>query len=234
MSTFDIVVLVLVSLSVVYSFFKGMVREIFSLLAYAGGYFAATRFSEDVAGYMGEFMPNETIAGAIGFGLVFIGVSIAVAFLGKGVRRLMHSAGGLSGFDRMLGGILGAVKASFVLAVIMIPLVFFPDVDEKISRDSVVAPYLKKASVILRQNMFTGEEFRKGLSGVDLDGIKGKIKGAEDIKEGLSLLQKLKNLPGEITDKTRNLFSSKDSPHDEHPNESKKELEKMLRSFKKD
>lgn len=234
MSTFDIVVLSLIGLSVVYSFFKGMVREIFSLLAYAGGYFAATRFSEDVAGHIVEFMPNETIAGAIGFGLVFIGVSIAVAFLGKGVRRLMHSAGGLSGLDRIVGGILGAVKASFVLVVIMIPLDFFPDIDEKISRDSVVAPYLKKASVTLRQNMFAGEKFQKGLPGVDLDGIKEKIKEAEDVKEGLSLLQKLKNLPGEITDKTKKLFSSKDSPQNEHPSKSKKELEKMLRSFQKD
>ena len=44
MTPFDIFVAVVLGFSLIFSLMKGFVREIFSLLAYVGGYFMATKY----------------------------------------------------------------------------------------------------------------------------------------------------------------------------------------------
>ena len=46
MPLFDSLVAIVLALSLIYSMVRGMVREIFSLLAYIGGYFIATNYRE--------------------------------------------------------------------------------------------------------------------------------------------------------------------------------------------
>jgi len=230
MSTFDIVVFLLLGASLVYSFFKGMVREIFSLLAYAVGYFLALKFHENVAAYVGGFVPGELLAEVISFGLIFMLASIVVKFMGKGVQSLMKSAGGISGFDKVMGGVLGVLKGVFIVAVVMIPLEFFPDIDKKVSRGSVLAPYFKQFSSTLRQNMFSEEALGKKSANATRGAEKKLPSGLDGIKEKLGILKKFQDLPGDIKDKLGGLISSNGPPQDEHPEKSKKELEKLLRS----
>ena len=78
MSSFDIVVSIFLGVSLVYSLVKGMVREIFSILAYASGYFAASRFYDYAAAHMDGWISNELLANTIGFGLIFIAVTLAI------------------------------------------------------------------------------------------------------------------------------------------------------------
>ncbi|MFQ5673328.1 MAG: CvpA family protein [Nitrospinales bacterium] len=234
MSTFDTVVLLLLGASLIYSFFKGMVREIFSLMAYAFGYFLALKFHETLAVHVSGFVANKLLAGIISFGLIFMTTSIAIKLMGKWVQNLMHSAGGISGFDKVMGGALGVLKGLFIVGIVMIPLEFFPDIDKKVSSGSVLAPYLKQVSSLLRQNMFSVEALEKKPADVKSEDKKELPSSVKDVKEKLSILKKFQNLPQGIKDKVGGLISSNGPPQDEHPEKSKKELEKLLRSKLKD
>lgn len=234
MSTFDIAVSIFLSVSLLYSLIKGMVREIFSILAYASGYFAASRFYGYATAHMSGWISNELLANIVGFGLIFIAVTLAIKLVGVWLQGVLRSAAKLSGFDRLMGGILGVVKGLFVLGVVMIPLDFFPDMAAKVTRDSVLAPHLRQISSFLRQNMFEQEKSGGGPLNFDLNAIKQKSVEIGKFREKLDVLEKLKKLPLEIKDQVKSIFSKNDDPMEEHPQKSKSELENIIRSYQKD
>jgi membrane protein required for colicin V production len=244
MSTFDIVVLVLLGISLVYSFFKGMVREIFSILAYGGGYFAAARFSEDATGYLIKFIPNQTIARLVGFGLLFIITSIIISFIGKWVRGLMKSAGGLSAFDRLMGGVLGVAKGVFILTIIMIPFEFFPEVSEKVSQGSVTAPYLKQFALVLRQNVIPPDKLKAMSmpSGLSFGGTVVEKKPANapgtspqptEASGNLDVGKLVENLPDDVKKKAMDMLASGAQPRDNISEKDRKEMDDLIRSIQK-
>ena len=208
MSTFDSGILIVIGLSLGFSFFKGMIREIFSLLAYFTGYFCANRFNTEAAGYLKEFISNQTMANIVGFFLIFLGVSIVVKLIGKMFKGLM-AASGMSTFDRLIGALLGVVKAVFFISMGVMILELFPDLDKKVTEDSKTAPYLRQSAALLKQNMFSKGTLNKGSE--VLDSIKKK---AESLKQ----LQELSQTSGS------------ENPQDNHTQLSKEQLESILKA----
>jgi membrane protein required for colicin V production len=208
MSTFDSGILIVIGLSLGFSFFKGMIREIFSLLAYFTGYFCANRFNTEAAGYLKEFISNQTMANIVGFFLIFLGVSIVVKLIGKMFKGLM-AASGMSTFDRLIGALLGVVKAVFFISMGVMILELFPDLDKKVTEGSKTAPYLRQSAALLKQNMFSKGNLNKGSQ--VLDNIKKK---AESLKQ----LQELSQPSGS------------QSPQDNHTQLSKEQLESILKA----
>ena len=208
MSTFDSGILIVIGLSLGFSFFKGMIREIFSLLAYFTGYFCANRFNTEAAGYLKEFISNQTMANIVGFFLIFLGVSIVVKLIGKMFKGLM-AASGMSTFDRLIGALLGVVKAVFFISMGVMILELFPDLDKKVTEGSKTAPYLRQSAALLKQNMFSKGTLNKGSE--VLDSIKKK---AESLKQ----LQELSQPSGS------------QNPQDNHTQLSKEQLESILKA----
>lgn len=246
MSTFDIIVLSLLFVSLVYSFFKGMIRELFSILAYGGGYFMAARFNEDAIAYLIKFIPNQTIARLVGFGLLFMVTSIVISFIGKWVRGLMKSAGGLSAFDRLMGAVLGVCKGLFILTIIMIPFEFFPDVSEKISQGSVTAPYLKQFALVLRQNIIPQDKLKSismpsglSFSGMVVDKKSAKATGsdkqqAEKASSGNLDIGKLaEGLPDDIKKKAMDMLTPGAKAQDNISEKDRKAMDDIIRSIQK-
>ena len=232
MATFDLSILLLLGVSLIYSFFRGMIREIFSILGYTSGYLMAIKFHEPAAAYLHGFIHNKLLGQIVGFCLIFILASIVVKLLGQWVQKLMKLAGGLSGFDKIMGGILGLAKGLFILSIFIIPLEFFPDIDKKITVGSVFSPYLKSLSSVLRQNMFNDKKLGN-ISGDPAPNYFKKIpssSGYLNKKNKLGLMGKLKNLPRDIKSAIVKIIPQNGSPQDEYSEKSKKELEELLRS----
>ena len=208
MSTFDIVILSVVGLSLGFSFFKGMIREIFSLLAYFTGYFCANQFNVEVSVYLEQFITSKTTANIFGFFLVFIGVSIAVKLVGKLFKNLM-AASGMSTFDRLVGAFLGVVKAVFFLSLGMMVLELFPDLDKKVTEGSQVAPILRQTSIIVKQNMFSKDAIDKG------------SKAIGNFKEQVDALKQLNEIAQP---------SGTENPQDSHSQHSKEQLVRILKA----
>ena len=62
MTTFDIIVFSVLGLSTVLSFFKGFVKEIFSLFSYLGGYLMAVNYQQDFSQVFIENIPSKGVA----------------------------------------------------------------------------------------------------------------------------------------------------------------------------
>jgi len=217
MTSFDIFVSVVLGISLIFSLMKGFVREIFSLLAYVGGYFTAVKYQATLAKILMASIPSKPIAKLAAFAAIYIVTAIIISLMGKIAKGMLWSGTDLSMFDRLLGGIVGLARGVAIMVAVTFPLQFFPEVSKKLTEDSYTAPYLAKVLKFVKQN--SGSlNIRKKLSELDMDGAKQKFEELKDLK-------KLKDTFDDLTDNNK--------PLDQYSPEDQKKLEEILKAVDK-
>lgn len=221
LNTFDILITLILLISLVYSVFKGMVREIFSFFAYIGGYLMALNFQDEAIKILSEYVPNPTFTKLLSFMIIFTLTVVAISLMGWGIRKVIHSTPGLSGMDRFLGGAFGLLKGVVISVTILFILGVFPDFQKKALYGSKLAPYLQTASNIL-SNTMESPEFKDLAPEIPMDNIKDTY-------------DKLKNLGQNYKSiKLSSDGSSADPmPQDNHTDDDKKKLQDILHNVDK-
>ena len=139
MNTLDIVFLVLIGASILYSLIRGLVREIFSFLSIILGFFGASYGYSSLAQWLKRWATNETLAQILAFAILFIAVALVVGLLGRVLSRLIHK-GYLGWADRMGGAAFGFLKAILLVAIIVLVLTAFLPQRNPILLESKVSP----------------------------------------------------------------------------------------------
>jgi membrane protein required for colicin V production len=225
MSVFDSLVIIVLSISLIFSVIRGMVREIFSLLAYIGGYFLAMNYRADLSITLNQYISNPTASEIISFGLIFIAGVVGISLVGKLIKKLIHSAPGLSTLDRTFGGILGVAKGVIILIILMFPLRFFPELNADITRDSYFAPHFNNLSQTVARTLDSDsiiEHFPK----IDLSRVKENIGNWKGLDK---LAQDLENK----TNSSENSEDLKGEPQDKYTKEDENKLKDILLSLDK-
>jgi membrane protein required for colicin V production len=218
MPLFDSIAAIILIISLIYSMVRGMVREIFALLAYIGGYFAAVTYGKQFSSNLESYISSPTALQIISFAIIFIVTMFAISLIGKGIQKLVHSAPGLSGLDRVFGGAIGLAKGIILLIILLFPLKFFPDIHKELTRDSFMAPKLIEISKVLGRGVDT-EKIVDKLPKFDLDGVKEQINDLKNIKD--SLTQKNSEI------------ETKNTLQEDHSTEDKNKLNDILLSLDK-
>ena len=139
MNTLDVIFLILIGASVLYSLIRGLVREIFSFLSIILGFFGASYGYSTVAQWLKRWITNETLAHILAFAILFIIIALVIGLLGRVLSRLIHK-GGLGWADRMGGAAFGFLKAVFLVAIIILVLTAFLPPKSTILLESRVSP----------------------------------------------------------------------------------------------
>ncbi|CAN5169956.1 CvpA family protein [soil metagenome] len=116
----DCVIVLMLVLSLVIAAFRGLVREIISLVGWLVAIVCAWLYGPLVAHYM----PDDWTAPArllAGYCTAFFGTLILAAVMGYAASRIVKAAG-LGGVDRLLGAAFGVVRG-LVMVVVMVALV---------------------------------------------------------------------------------------------------------------
>ncbi len=139
MNTLDIVFCVLIGLSVVYSFIRGLVREIFSFLAVILAFLGASYGYESVALLLGRWMENGTVARIISYLALLIIISVIVSVTGRILSGAVRKAN-LGWADRTGGAAFGFLKAILLISIIVLVLTSFLPAKSKLLTESKVSP----------------------------------------------------------------------------------------------
>jgi len=139
MNLLDIIFLALAAASVIYSLVRGLTREIFSFLAVVLAFFGAGYGYSRAAGWLQEWVHQETLAQILGFAAIFLLVALAVSLLGRLLSGAIHK-GGLGWADRVGGAAFGLLKAVLLIAIILLVLTAFLPPRSEILRESKVSP----------------------------------------------------------------------------------------------
>jgi len=228
MTTFDVVVYSLLGLSVIFSLFKGFVKEIFSLLSYLGGYLMASKYQGVFSQLIMESIPSKPIAKLIAFAGIYIMTAIIISLMGRIARGFIMSATQLSGFDRLVGGFVGFAKGIIIVVVLTFPLQFFPEVSKKLMKDSQTAPHLAKVLAFVNQN-HEALNIRKKLTDFNMDGMKEKFKEMKEMKEMAGQFEDLKKSFPNMEGNSKN----GEKPQDEYSKEDIQKLTDILKSVEK-
>jgi membrane protein required for colicin V production len=147
MNWLDIVLLIVLAGSVVTSFSTGLAREVVGLISMIAALVLAIWFYGSAGALVQPYVSSPGIANFCGFLIVFCGVLVLGAILGRVMGRLMKVAG-LSFVDRLLGAGFGLVRGLLIsIAVVLALLAFTPGKSPHNSvAHSKVAPYVIDAA----------------------------------------------------------------------------------------
>jgi len=101
-------------------FRKGLIIEVFTLLAIIVGIYVAVHFSDQVSHKIVENVGKEySSTPAISFTLIFLAVGALIYFGGVALEKVVRAVN-LSVFNRMLGLLFGFIKALYLLSILLV------------------------------------------------------------------------------------------------------------------
>jgi membrane protein required for colicin V production len=145
MNPFDILILVILGYSLVRGLFRGLVKEISSIIGVFGGFYAAYTYYGVLAKFLAGLIHDVSYLNIVSFLIVFCCVLIIVSVLGIIIKYLLNIAF-LGWVDRIGGLVFGFIKAILIVSVLFISLTAFLPRGSSFIKDSVLAPHVSWVS----------------------------------------------------------------------------------------
>jgi membrane protein required for colicin V production len=121
MTQFDYIVLVIIILSVLLGWWRGLVYEILSLLSWITSYFVAKSWGGEFTPYMPAVLESEALKSAAAFMAVFVTTLILCGIAAWSLNKLIKSFG----LDWRTDGVLGAIFGFFRGWLLVLVIVLF-------------------------------------------------------------------------------------------------------------
>jgi membrane protein required for colicin V production len=135
----DILVAFIITASVVLSMFRGLLKEILSLLAWVCAFLAAGRWGDDLVQWLAGYIASPAARWIAGYSAVFLGTLMVMGLLNLLLSWAIRTAGlGLA--DRGLGGLFGLARGLLIVLVLAMLARYTPLRQETWWREAWVAP----------------------------------------------------------------------------------------------
>ena len=147
----------------IWSLFRGLTREVLSILGIVTAFLLSSRGYPYVAKHLEALIAHVWLRQAIGFALIFLSTVVLYVVFARLLHRLVK-APGLSLPDRLLGGLFGLIKvAGIIAALCLVTAQFFPTFATQLARESALAPTFFRAAVLLATLLPAGttDEFQR-------------------------------------------------------------------------
>ncbi len=145
MNKFDIIMIVITGFCLVRGLFRGLIKELSSIIGVIGGFYAATTYYRFLADYLSRWKIDPVYANILSSLILFCAVFFIISILGVLIRYILNLA--LLGWaDRGLGAGFGVVKAVLIGAALLAIFTRFLPVGASMVKDSKLAPHIMMVS----------------------------------------------------------------------------------------
>ncbi len=148
MNPFDVVIIIVVSFCLIRGFFRGLIKEISSIIGVFAGYYASYTYYIELSQILSKWISTPSYLNILSFLLIFCGVFIAISLLGSLIKYLLNIAF-LGWLDRVFGALFGLTKAVLITSIFLVILTIFLPKDSELLKTSLLSPYVS----IFSENM---------------------------------------------------------------------------------
>ena len=140
MNPFDIFVIIVLSYSIIRGLFRGLVKEVSSIIGVLGGFYAAHSYYPMAAKLLAGIVKDQSYLNILSFLIIFCGILIVISILGVVIKYLLNVAF-LGWIDRICGVGFGLIKGVLIVTVIFIILTTFLSKGTPLIKKSILAPH---------------------------------------------------------------------------------------------
>lgn len=138
----DWAIIVVLSLSILLSLWRGFAREAMSLAGWVAAYVIANLFVDELASLLGDWIVNITGRYVVAYAMLFVGTLVIAGISAKLAKQLVKVSG-LTVLDRLLGTVFGFARGVIlVLVFAYIVRQLLPAKDLQWLHESVLMPHL--------------------------------------------------------------------------------------------
>lgn len=145
MNALDIVICIIAGFCLVRGLFRGIIKEVTSILGVLVGFYGAYTYYPLIAKWLSQLIANRSYLYIISFFLAFTVIFLAIGFIGM-VLKHVFKATALGWVDWVLGGAFALVKAMLIVSVLIIALTTFLPKNAPVMTNSRIAPHVSAAS----------------------------------------------------------------------------------------
>lgn len=152
MNLFDIAIIIIVGFSLIRGFFRGFIKELFSVIGLFVGFYAAYTYYQQIAKFLSQWITNASYLNILSFMIIFCGIFFIISILGVIIKYVLNISF-LKWADRIFGAGFGAIKGILFVSILLIMLITFLPKGTPIIKKSRLSPHFllvstKMASVI--------------------------------------------------------------------------------------
>ena len=154
MNWLDITITTVFTIFMIIGLLRGLVRQVFAILAIGGGIIIATMFYDLIGSLLISYkiVINNSIANILGFVITLIISYLIIFLIGYLVLKLIGTLN-LNWADRLGGGVLGGISGIVICILFVSCLTFFYGEKDAVFKNSVTTPYLKTAYALLKDSI---------------------------------------------------------------------------------
>ena len=148
MNPFDILIIVILAYGLIRGIFRGLVREISSIIGVLGGFYAAYTYYPPLARSLEPWISNAAYRNILSYLLIFTVVVLIVGILAVVVKYLLNIAY-LGWVDRVSGALFGIFKGGLTCCVLFIVFTAFLPKGAPFIKDASLSPHLAATSEVM-------------------------------------------------------------------------------------
>lgn len=118
MPLIDIIIIAFFAISILIGVYRGFVKEVLSVTSWVLAAVIAFKFGEQASVYVKPYIKQEPLDLAVAYVAVFLLTLIAFSVISHIISQIFNSSG-MTGFDRSLGSLFGALRAAIVIAILI-------------------------------------------------------------------------------------------------------------------
>jgi membrane protein required for colicin V production len=156
MNPLDILIIIILAYGLIRGIFRGMIKEISSIIGVLAGFYAAYSYYPLLAKTLDHWITSVVVLNIISFTFIFCFVFFIISLIGVVIKYLMNLAS-MGWFDRILGLAFGCIKGILIVSVILVALTAFLPKGAPIIKTSFLAPHVtmisEKMAIVISKEM---------------------------------------------------------------------------------